>query len=1052
MRAAARIALRVLLSLGAAGVLAVAGAVLLVVALSRGFERERLARFVADQVGAALDAEVRIGRLEGALFDGFRAVDVELRDDGEGPPLTAAALVVRFDPSPLWRERRLAIASLELEGLRATLRDGDAGWRISGVGRPLTASDAGEEEPDGGAPPLRAVEVERLVVRDAQISLEIGAAHAPDATRAALALDAEASDVAWRDGAPLRLPPTLAAQATLAPSTVAGRAVERGALELRVDGARILVPGAALAGGFGTVTLAGGEVALVEAELPLRPIAASGRAAVAGLDLGALFGGPRLASRLDGPIELSFAPDDPAQPGAGTLDVRAELASGPVAGVAIDTIRLRGSGHTGTRSFALEELRVAGAAGVVEGSAAGGAERAESLALRADLDLAKLPEAWRGPLASGRLRAQAEARGAWADPRGTLVATVESLQVGDRGPGRLALRAEAEGNQRLRADELALDLPGVALRNDGPLRLRLADGAVAIEAFALTGPGLAASARGTIAGDAVRGLRVELAVEDVAAARTALGSDAPLAGRITGWIEADGPLRAPALRGELAAAPLVAGETRLERIELALRTEGARLRADGRLVDAGAERARFEAAAAREALLTAPGDLLARADTELRLTATDLALDWLAGLAGRSADGFAGRLAADVRLTGARPAPRATGFLRWDEGRVAVEALAEPLGPITLHLRLEGDALRVERFHVASHEGEIRGAGHVHWNAATAAPADTDLRVAFARFSLPPGGTVDGRLDGELALRGAWPDLLLGGRVVMDPGRFRFTRSPDPVWSEIRVHGIEGEEPAPARVRDPDGAAPQLPDAFARSRANVTLVVAEGSRFTGQGADLRLAGEIRLLKEAGAEPLFVGSIRTTEGFYAFRGRRFAVERGVATLAGTRELDPELDVVAAQQIGEVTLRVVVSGRASAPVVTLESDPPLDPADQMSYLAFGRPASALGDSDAARLEAAATQVMSELLLQSGVAATLFDRLPVGRLEFQSGGPDGAGLSVGAELLRGVRVYYARDLGAGESGARVQWRFHRRWMIQSEMDETGDTAADVIWTYEF
>jgi autotransporter translocation and assembly factor TamB len=1051
MRAAARIALRVLLALGAAGALAVAGAVLLLVALSRGFERERLARFVADEVGAALDAEMRIGRLEGALFDGFRAVDVELRDGGEGPPLSAAALVVRFDPSPLWRERRLAIASLELEGLRATLRDGDEGWRLAGVGRPLTGGDAGEEEPDGGAPPLRAVEVERLVVRDAQIALEIGAADAPDATRASLALDGEASGVAWRDGAPLRLPPALAAQATLAPSTVAGRAVERGALELRIDGTRILVPGATLAGDFGAVTLAGGEVALVDAELPLRPTAASGRAAVAGLDLGALRDEPRLASRLDGPIELSFAPDDPQQPGAGTLSVDAELASGPVAGVAIDTVRLRGRGHTGTRRFALEELRVAGAAGVVEGSGAGDAERAERLALRADLDLAKLPEAWRGPLA-GRLRAQAEARGAWADPRGTLAATIESLQIGERGPGRLALRAEAEGGGRLRADELALDLPDIALRNDGPLRLRRADGAVAIEAFALTGPGLAASARGTIAGDAVRGLRVELAVEDVAAARRALGSDAPLAGRVAGWIEADGPLRALALRGEGAAAPLVAGETRLERIELALRSEGARLRADGRVVDAGAERARFQAAAAREAVFTAPSDLLARTDTELRLTATDLALEWLAGLAGRSADGFAGRLAADVRLTGARPAPRATGFLRWDEGRVAVEALAEPLGPITLDLRLEGDALRVERFQVASHEGEIRGAGHVHWNAAAATPADTDLRITFARFSLPPGGTVDGRLDGELALRGAWPDLFLGGRVVMDPGRFRFTQGRDPVWSEIRVHGIEGEEPAPAREREADGAAPQLPDAFARSRANVALAVAEGSRFTGQGADLRLAGEIRLLKEAGGEPLFVGSIRTTEGFYAFRGRRFAVERGVATLAGTRELDPELDVVAAQQIGEVTLRVVVSGRASAPVVTLESDPPLDPADQMSYLAFGRPASALGDSDAARLEAAATQVMSELLLQSGVATTLFDRLPVGRLEFQSGGPDGAGLSVGAELLRGVRVYYARDLGAGESGARVQWRFHRRWMIQSEMDETGDTAADVIWTYEF
>jgi autotransporter translocation and assembly factor TamB len=93
-----------------------------------------------------------------------------------------------------------------------------------------------------------------------------------------------------------------------------------------------------------------------------------------------------------------------------------------------------------------------------------------------------------------------------------------------------------------------------------------------------------------------------------------------------------------------------------------------------------------------------------------------------------------------------------------------------------------------------------------------------------------------------------------------------------------------------------------------------------------------------------------------------------------------------------------------------------------------------------------------VFSELLLPAGGAATLFERLPLGRLSLGTGGGAGAGLSVGAELWRGIRVFYARDLGYGESGARIQWRFHRNWMIQSELDEDGDTAADVIWSFEF
>src|SRR5690606_4785176 len=146
-----------------------------------------------------------------------------------------------------------------------------------------------------------------------------------EATRATLTLEAEGTGIAWQDGAPLRLPPELEARLALGSSQIAGRALDRGVLALRIDGRSVRVPEAALAGGFGTVRLAGGEVTLADDTLPPRPVAASGRADVQAFDLGALLGEPRLASRLDGPIELSFAPDAPDRPASGTLGVHAVL-------------------------------------------------------------------------------------------------------------------------------------------------------------------------------------------------------------------------------------------------------------------------------------------------------------------------------------------------------------------------------------------------------------------------------------------------------------------------------------------------------------------------------------------------------------------------------------------------------------------------------------------------------------------------------------------------------------------------------------------------------
>ena len=94
-----------------------------------------------------------------------------------------------------------------------------------------------------------------------------------------------------------------------------------------------------------------------------------------------------------------------------------------------------------------------------------------------------------------------------------------------------------------------------------------------------------------------------------------------------------------------------------------------------------------------------------------------------------------------------------------------------------------------------------------------------------------------------------------------------------------------------------------------------------------------------------------------------------------------------------------------------------------------------------------------MVSQLLLGSGVGSTLLDGLPLDRIQFESGGgTEGSDVAIGAELLRGVTVYYTRDLGAGESGARVVWRFRRRWMLQSQVEEETGAAADLIWTYEF
>ncbi len=370
--------------------------------------------------------------------------------------------------------------------------------------------------------------------------------------------------------------------------------------------------------------------------------------------------------------------------------------------------------------------------------------------------------------------------------------------------------------------------------------------------------------------------------------------------------------------------------------------------------------------------------------------------------------------------------------------------LDEPLGPIEAALRLEAESLRVESIVVPGGAGAIRASGSLALR--DAALGASDVQIEVDAFELPKGLPASGRVEGALHLTGAWPDVRLDGRIALADAHVDLGMRRDPVWSEIRVHGLPGEKPlAEGETRESEGG---FPAALLSASADVAIEIPPDTRVLGNGADLRITGDVRILKHAGALPLYLGGIRVVEGRFQFQNRRFEIERGTVTLTGSREIDPEIDVVAVQKLRAVTLRVVVSGRASAPDASLQSDPPMDPTDQLSYLAFGRPASSLGGNDAARLQSAATQVIGQLAF-ADFGSELEGLIPLDSVQVQ-GGADGVG--IGGNIAPGIYLRYAHDIATNDDRIGVEWQFRPRWMLRSEARSDGNAGADVIWSFDY
>jgi len=122
---------------------------------------------------------------------------------------------------------------------------------------------------------------------------------------------------------------------------------------------------------------------------------------------------------------------------------------------------------------------------------------------------------------------------------------------------------------------------------------------------------------------------------------------------------------------------------------------------------------------------------------------------------------------------------------------------------------------------------------------------------------------------------------------------------------------------------------------------------------------LEIQGDMELQKDSGGDLKVFGTVETIpeRSFFREFGRRFAVQEGELTLTGDLSefllrMDAQWEVPSHSNPdeAEVVVNLGVTGDGETLELTLSSDPEMDEADIVSYLATGKPQSALASSDA------------------------------------------------------------------------------------------------------
>ncbi|WP_119166058.1 translocation/assembly module TamB domain-containing protein [Algihabitans albus] len=400
----------------------------------------------------------------------------------------------------------------------------------------------------------------------------------------------------------------------------------------------------------------------------------------------------------------------------------------------------------------------------------------------------------------------------------------------------------------------------------------------------------------------------------------------------------------------------------------------------------------------------------------------------------------------DMTLRGSLGNPQASGALTVTDGIYENFTLGTLLRPFDLSVEGEGSRLVLRGFNARDGDGgSLRAAGWL--DLAGDVPrfeveAETNAAILVRRDDL------SAEINSQISLSGDLEAASLTGDI--EPQRIEVSLAGElpPSVATLDVEEINTGRPEPAETEAQAGPDPGL--AFLGLDVGISI---PGRLFVrGRGLDSEWRGTFRL-KGTAAAPQLRGDLRPVRGFFDLAGRRFELERGSITFAGGTDLDPQLDLTTVYRADGFTGRIAVTGPASAPVLSLSSEPELPNDEILSRILFGEGTARLSAAQAVQVaQAAAT-------LTGGGGGGLLDvarqTLGVDVLTLAPGaGEDDLGqIEAGRYLADDVFVGVRQGATPGSSSAVVEWEVTPNLTLESEVGgATRESNVGFSWEWDY
>jgi translocation and assembly module TamB len=411
-----------------------------------------------------------------------------------------------------------------------------------------------------------------------------------------------------------------------------------------------------------------------------------------------------------------------------------------------------------------------------------------------------------------------------------------------------------------------------------------------------------------------------------------------------------------------------------------------------------------------------------------------------------------GVLTLALSATGTVAAPRIAGSVGLDGGSFQDFAQGIELSKMTARIRAEREDLVIDSFNATAGTGTIAIAGRI---GALAPNIPLDLTVTARNAEPIQSDLLTARFDTDVHVSGAVSTgMAASGTVHILRADINVPNSLPPSVAVLNVRR-PGEKPPPPP-------SPPLP-----IRLDLTLEAPRAIFVRGHGLDAELGGRLHIggtlaaLQPSGHFDMIRGSFALVTSTLNFTTGQVGFDGGQIT-------DPSIDFEATSDSGNVLATLAVTGYASAPKISLSSNPTLPQDEVLAHLLFQSSTSQLSPFQLASIATALASIAG-VNTGGGVGGLLgtvrqglgLDELSIGN---GMGNPTGATptagtaaaknenaptLQAGRYVAPGVYVGAAQGTTGNGTAAQVQIDIAKGLKLETQV---GGNSNGVGVTYQF